>query len=258
MAETIVMIHGMWVNGSYWEHVKTYFEGRGYRCLAPTLRHHDRPPGEPPHPDLGRTSLLDYAADLEAELRRLEAPPILMGHSMGGLLAQLLAARGLARAAVLLTPASPAGIVAIRVSVLRSFLSGMLRWGFWRNPYRQTYGEAVYSMLHLLPAEARRRIYEGMGYESGRAACEIGFWPLDPRRAARVDAAAVNCPLLVTGASQDRITPVPIVRKVASRYGALATYREFPDHAHSLLHEQGWEEVAQACASWLEQVLRPA
>ena len=258
MAETIVMIHGMWVDGSYWEHVKTYFEERGYRCLTPTLRYHDRPPSEPPHPDLGRTSLLDYAADLEAEIRRLEAPPILMGHSMGGLLAQMLAARGLARAAVLLTPASPAGVIAIRVSVLRSFLSGLLRWGFWRKPYRQTYGEAVYGMLHLLPVETQRRIYEGMGYESGRAACEIGFWPLDPRRAARVEPGGVTCPLLVVGAGRDRIILPSVVRKVAKRYEALATYREFPDHAHSLLYEQGWEEVEEACASWLEQVLRPA
>jgi pimeloyl-ACP methyl ester carboxylesterase len=75
---------------------------------------------------LGRTSLLDYAADLESLVRGLDAPPVLLGHSMGGLLALLLAARGLAQAAVLLTPASPAGINALTPAVIRS--RGVLFW----------------------------------------------------------------------------------------------------------------------------------
>jgi pimeloyl-ACP methyl ester carboxylesterase len=72
---------------------------------------------------LGTTSLLDYAADLEKQIRELEEVPILMGHSMGGLLAQIFGSRGLARALVLLTPASPAGILALKPSVIQSFSS---------------------------------------------------------------------------------------------------------------------------------------
>ncbi len=251
MADTIMIIHGMWSSGAYAENFARYFEGRGYRVLTPTLRHHDTAPGAPPHPDLGTTSLLDYAADLEAEMRALPEPPILLGHSMGGLLAQILAARGLAKAAVLLTPASPAGIVAIRISVLRGFLSGMLRWGFWRKPHRQTFGEAVYSMMHLLPPQTQREIYGSCVHESGRAAAEIGFWPLDPHRAAAVDESRVTCPMLVVGAAQDRITPAAVVRKVARKYGHVATYREFAHHAHSVMHEEGWEEIAACCADWM-------
>lgn len=84
MTKTILMIHGMWGSGEYWETYAKHFEKRGYRCVRPTLRFHDMNPEEMPDPRLGTTSLLDYAADLEKEIRALKEVPILMGHSMGG------------------------------------------------------------------------------------------------------------------------------------------------------------------------------
>ncbi|MGC8723623.1 MAG: alpha/beta hydrolase [Acidobacteriota bacterium] len=253
MAETIYMIHGMWGGAYQWENYRSVFEARGYRCVATTLRHHGADPSAPPPPELGTTSLLDYAEDLEREVRALGEPPVLMGHSMGGLLAQMLAARGLGRRLVCLTPASPYGIIALRLSVIRSFWSGMTRLGFWRKPFRQTYGEAVYSMMHLLPEEERRRAYERFVYESGRATFEIGFWPLDLRRASRVRAGEVSVPVLVVAGGQDRITPAPVVRRVARRYGARAAFKLFPGHAHWVLAEPGWEEVAGFVADWLQE-----
>ncbi len=255
MTQSIVMIHGMQGGGWYWEKYKQFFEARGYHCLTPTLRFHDVDPREPPHPRLGTTSLLDYAEDLEKQIRTLDQVPILMGHSMGGLLAQILGSRGLGQALVLLTPASPAGILALRPSVPRCFLSGFKRWGFWRKPMRQTFGEAVYAMMQLLTVEERRQLYDRVVHESGRAACEIGFWFLDRRGASRVDDAKVICPVLVIAGAQDRITPASVVRKVARKYGAVSTYREFANHAHWVVGEPGWEEVAEYVADWLDQVL---
>ena len=89
MTETVLMIHGMWGSGAYWENWANYFEDRGFHCLRANLRHHGGDPAAPPHPELGTTSLLDYAQDLEEEIRRLASPPIIIGHSMGGLLAQI-------------------------------------------------------------------------------------------------------------------------------------------------------------------------
>jgi len=84
MGETIVMIHGMWGGPWCWENYKRFFEEKGYRCITPTLRYHDVDPKDPPPPELGTTGLLDYAEDLEKEIRALDEPPIIMGHSMGG------------------------------------------------------------------------------------------------------------------------------------------------------------------------------
>lgn len=83
MGATIVLIHGMCAGPWVWERFASIFEQRGHRCVAPTLRHHDAPPDQPPAL-LGRTSLLDYAADLERELDRIDEIPVLLGHSMGG------------------------------------------------------------------------------------------------------------------------------------------------------------------------------
>lgn len=252
MTDTVFMIHGMWGGPFYWTNYRGVLESRGWRCIATTLPYHDMNPQAMPDPRLGRAGLLDYVTALEREIETLDEPPILVGHSMGGLLAQMLCARGKARAAVLLAPASPAGIMALTPSVLKSFLPMLLRWGFWRKPMRQPFATAVYSMLHLLPPEEQRVTYAQFVYESGRAAAEIGFWPFDLYRASRVDAAAITCPLLVLVGTEDRITPVQVVRRVARRYGERAEYRELEHHAHWLVDEPGWEAIARDVAEWLE------
>jgi pimeloyl-ACP methyl ester carboxylesterase len=259
MAETIVMIHGMWGSGWYWENFKGFFESKGYRCVIPTLRFHDMDPNAVPDPRLGTTSLLDYAEDLEKLIRELQVRPILMGHSMGGLLAQILGSRGLAKALVLLTPASPRGIIALKPSVIKSFWSGLTTWGFWRKPFRQTFDEAVYSMLNQMPSESWKSIYDQFVYESGRAAFEIGFWLFDSKGAARVDESRVTCPVLVIAGEKDRIVPVSITRKVAEKYKRVSTYKEFSGHSHWVIGEPGWQEIAEYIKEWLHQALsKPA
>lgn len=256
MPETILMIHGMWGGGWCWEKYKDFFERKGYYCLAPTLRFHDVNPDEAPDACLGTTSLLDYVADLEREIERLEVPPIIMGHSMGGLLAQILGSRRLARALVLLAPVAPSGIVSLKPSVIRGFWSGLTRWGFWRKPMRQTFAEAAYSTMHLLPAEEQKELFSRYVYDSGRAACEMGFWFFDPKGAARVDESKISCPVLVIAGAQDRITPASCVRKVAHKYRAVSTYREFPEHAHWVTWEPGWQEIAEYISAWLNQEVK--
>ncbi|MEJ2421786.1 MAG: alpha/beta hydrolase [Acidobacteriota bacterium] len=251
--DILYMVHGMWGGPHHWDNYRTFFEGRGYRCITPVLRHHNVDPKDDPPPELGSTSLLDYAEDLEREVNTLDEPPILMGHSMGGLLVQMLAARGLGKKMGALTPASPGDVVALRWSVIKSFRTGIFRRSFWKRPYRQTFNEACYSMMHLLPPDRQRDEYDKYVYESGRAAFEIGFSLLDRQRASRVDETKIKCPMLIVGAQEDRITPASVVRKVAKKYGDRCEYKEFPGHAHWVLGEPGWEDVAGFVADWLER-----
>lgn len=247
------MIHGMWGGSWYWENYRKFFEANGYRCVAPDLPFHDVYPKSAPDPELGKVSLLKYVEFLEEKIEKLPAEPILMGHSMGGLLAQMLASRGKVKpkALVLLTPASPAGIMAITPSSFRSFLSIQSRWGFWRKPVRQTFGEAVYSMLHLLSPEEQRKTYEKFVYESGRVGWEMGYWFFDCNHTTRIDGSTVTCPTLIIAGALDRITPVSVVDQVYKKYKAVATYRVFKDHAHWVVAEPGWEDVANAVLIWL-------
>jgi pimeloyl-ACP methyl ester carboxylesterase len=245
MRETIFMIHGMFCGEWCWENYKFFFENKGYQCIAPTLRYHGIQPFTEPDAQLGTCSLRDYIRDLEKEIDGMDRMPILMGHSMGGLLAQILGSRKLVKALILLTPASPYGINTINPTVLKSFYTMMTKWGFWRKPFRQTFDEAVYSMLHLFPVEEQEALYNRLVFESGRAASEIGFWHLDLRKASKVDESKIICPVLVVSGAQDRITPVSVVRKVAEKYNEVSTYMEFSNHAHWVIGEPGWEEIAE-------------
>jgi len=248
---TIVMIHGMFVGPWCWDSFKARFEARGYRVVTPTLRYHDIPLSSPPDPRLADTGVLDYAADLEEEIRALPEKPVLIGHSMGGLLAQILASRGLAKAAVLAAPAFPRGISPLSWAGLKSAWMNRGRWGSWNEPLRPTFAGAVYSSFHRLPADQQRRVFERMTYESPKAALEIGFWFFDRHRATEVDETRVTCPVLTIAAGEDRLLPPSIVRKIHKKYEAVSTYVEFPRHSHFLIAEPGWEEVAGFIDGWL-------
>jgi len=252
MNKSIVMIHGMCCGSWVWENYRSYFEQKGYSCYSPTLRYHNMEPSGKPETSLGITSLLDYAQDLEGYVSKFNHKPLIMGHSMGGLLAQILGARELASGLILLTPASPHGINALTFSVLKSFWSILTKWGFWREPFRVSFKTAVYAMMHLLPQESQKAIHEKFVYESGRAAAEIGFWYLDPNGAAKVDDTQVKCPVLVIAGAQDRITPASVVRKVAKKYKTVSTYKEFENHAHWVIGEKGWENIAAYISDWIE------
>lgn len=255
MTDTIFMTHGMWGGGWYWAKFKAFFQARGYRCVAPTLRYHDADPAAQPDPRLGTTSLLDYVRDLEEEIASLGTDPILMGHSMGGLLSAILASRGHGKALVQLNPGPPRGVFALRPSAIRAFWSALTMWGFWRKPFRQTFAEAADSMLQMCPPDQQRDAYARFVYESGRAASEIGFWLFDRGRASEVQEERVRCPVLIVAGVEDRITPTAVTRQIAARYGPHATYREFPDHAHWTVGEPGWEDVATYVAEWLRDAL---
>jgi pimeloyl-ACP methyl ester carboxylesterase len=109
-------------------------------------------------------------------------------------------------------------------------------------------------MLHLLPAEDQKAAYERFVFESGRAAAELGFWLFDFKGASKVDKSTVSCPVLVVSGAEDRITPASVVRKVANKYKAVSTYKEFENHAHWVIGEPGWEEIAEFASDWLNQV----
>ena len=255
MDRTIMMIHGMWGGAWCWEYFKPFFEDKGYHCVTPILRYHDMDPNDEPDFRLGSVSLTDYADDLEKQIRDLGEPVILMGHSMGGLLSQILASRGVAEAAVLLTPAAPYGIMGLTPSVIRSFWSILTVWKFWQKPGRQTFKEASFSTLGVLSADMQEKEFGKFVYESGRVIFEIGLWPMDLKQSSKVDESKVNCPVLIIAGSEDKITPASVVRKVANKYQKVALYREFEQHGHAVLQEPGWEDIAGHTLDWLNKVL---
>ncbi len=250
----MMMIHGMWGRPGVWENFRPYFTQRGFDVHAPALRHHESGSTDSGS-DLGKTSLIDYAGDLEAAVRRLDSPPILVGHSMGGLLAQQLAGRGLARALVLLAPVIPPGLGILRPSMIRIFRRLVFRRRFWARPQRLGQKQAAYGLFQrLAPAERDRQI-AAMSYESGRVLFELALSAMDHRHAALIDLEQIRCPVLIVAGARDRIVPLNDLRRLAARYGPRARYIELPEHGHWLMGEPGWPAIADVCMRWLDEIL---
>lgn len=252
MKKTVFMIHGMASGQWAWDNYRRVLETAGYTCIAVTLPYHNTDPSAAADPKLGTASLLDYAAAVEQQIRALPEKPIIIGHSMGGLIAQMLASRDLAQAAILITPAPPAGILALTPSVLKTFAPIIGRWNFWKKSFRFPQHTAQYAILNRLSPAQQAAEYASFVPESGRAAFEIGYWIIDRKHATRVNAKKVTCPILVIGATEDRITPVSVVKQVAKKYST-ATYRQYDQHAHMIMIEDGWRSVADDVVAWLAQ-----
>ena len=252
MARNVVFIHGIFGNGNrgYWENYRSLFESAGYVCHTPTLPGHDVSPADPVDPLLGKLGLKDYVQSLEALIETLPERPILVGHSLGGLLAQILASRGLVSAAVLITPAPPAGIVDFSFSQIKCSLPTFMTWRFWEKPFRFNFETHVYGAMNRMPPDSHRQLFEELVHESGKVLMEISLWPFFIDRPSAVDEKTVTCPILVIGAGKDRLVPISTARKVARKYGQ-SNYREYVNHAHWIIGEPGWEHVAKEIIEWV-------
>lgn len=208
------------------------------------------PPDAPPVA-LGETSLLDYVADLEKMILALPEKPVVIGHSMGGLLALLLCAKGLARAGVLLTPAPPSDILAIRPSNLMAFARIQARWGWWRKPHRANLGEALSYTFNTADRATGAKEHSAFVHESGRALLEIALPWFDRAKAAKVDPRCVTVPLLFVAAEKDRLVPPDVVRRTAKQFAHVSDYAEFDGQGHWVLGQPGWERVADHAEAWL-------
>jgi pimeloyl-ACP methyl ester carboxylesterase len=248
----VVMIHGAFCGGWAFENWRPDFEARGFEVHTPTLRHHDC--GAQPPAALGKTGLRDYADDVEELLDALGEPAILVGHSMGGLIAQMLAARGRAKALVLLAPSAPWGMMPSTPFEVASAQALYLAGDFWRKAIDPEPWLASTHALDRLEPQMHDRVLARMVPESGLAAFEIFHWFFDLTHAAKVDARAVTCPILCFSGSADRINPPATVRRIAGRYQGRAQYRELEGFSHWPMAEPGWQKVLAHALFWLERI----
>jgi pimeloyl-ACP methyl ester carboxylesterase len=247
---TIVMVHGAFCGGWAFERFRTPFEAAGFEVLAPDLRGHGE--GEPSGAVVG-VSMTDYAADIARLCAEQAEPPVLLGHSMGGLVAQLAARKAEIRALVLLAPSPPWGVAgssleeaatAFGVQMIGPFSSGAL------PPDRGLM--RAYS-LDRMPKSEQEAAVARLRPESAMAVRETLNWWLDPFMTTSVGAGAITAPSLVLSGQGDVVHSSATAKATAERIGA--AFQVMPGMSHWLVGEPGWEDVAETALGWLSEAV---
>ncbi|MBB4838576.1 pimeloyl-ACP methyl ester carboxylesterase [Sphingomonas kyeonggiensis] len=252
MAPTVMLIHGAWLTPSSWDRFRQRFEAAGVSVVAPPWPYLDRPVDElrrAPDPRLGKLGLRQITDHYATLIEAMPHPPILMGHSFGGLIVQLLADRGLGAAAVAIDPTPPFGVPAHPLAVWTS-LCVFTAFNGWNRALRMSEREFASGFAQTLPAAEKPYAWEKFivptpGRVFFQAVLGIGArvrWD-NPDRP----------PLMLIAGAKDRTVPAPMVRanyRKHLRSPVDTVFHEFPGRSHWLCNEDGWEEVADRALSW--------
>jgi pimeloyl-ACP methyl ester carboxylesterase len=242
----VIFAHGAFCGGWAFERFREPFEALGLSCHAPDMRGHAA--GSPRHATAG-LSMGDYAADLAKLVAGQAEPPILIGHSLGGLVAQMAAARSPVRALVLLAPSPPWGVPGGSLGEAISAVSLYALGPFWMQAIEPDYGSARGYSLDRLTSPERHAVFNRMAPESGRALWETLNWWLDPMTTTSVQPSAIRAPVLAISGERDAIHPPSTVSQVSERLGG--DFRMMKDMSHWLVAEPGWDVTAKTCLDWL-------
>jgi len=214
----VVLIHGNWSRGEQLAGVRAAFEQRGFTAHTPTLRHHQLPIDDGAM-KIASLSLRDYTDDLVGLVNSLDSPPLLVGHSMGGLLAQLVAARTHHMGLVAACPAPAAGINASTPANRRMALPFFFRLRPWAKPVPPPeYDRCREWIANTQTEETAREIHDGLVCESGRVQWELLLAVLRLSKSTVVDYSAITTPVLAIWGECDHIVPAGAVRQAATRY----------------------------------------
>jgi pimeloyl-ACP methyl ester carboxylesterase len=254
MSKTIMFVHGAWVTPACWTSFKSFFEAKGYTCLAPAWPYLDAPVAtlkehiDPKFADVTIKDLVDHFA---RKIQALPEPPILIGHSFGGLIVQLLLDRGLGQAGIAIDAGPPKGVMPSWTAI-KSALPVLLSWQGWTKLHTMSLRDFGATFANGLPADDMQKAYDAQIVQaSGRiyfqAALGIGN-SLDfanPRRA----------PLLLIAGADDRTSTPSMVQAMYRRHKKSprpVAKLEFPGRSHWLIAAPGWEEVAGGIYAWLQ------
>ncbi|HLY78409.1 MAG TPA: alpha/beta hydrolase [Caulobacteraceae bacterium] len=245
----ILMVHGGFSGGWSFDAFAAPFGDAGHKVIAPDLPGHA--PDAPREATLG-LSMTDYAEAVVRHAAALAAPPILIGHSMGGLVSLLAAAKTPVAGVILLAPSAPWGVGGSSMEEAVSAVSLYALGAYWAQAIEPDYPSFRRYGVDRLEQAEQRAIFERMRPESGRALFETLNWWLDPFMTTMVRPEAIAAPILAIAGGRDAIHPPPTVRETARRVGA--QLQVMPQMSHWLIGEPGWRDVADLCVGWIADV----
>lgn len=241
MPAPVIMVHGAFCAGWTFDSFRQPFEAAGHTVMTPDLL------GREDQGAVAGRSMTDFAKQIAALCADCDEPPILIGHSMGGLVAQMAAARAKVSRLILLAPSPPWGVSGASLEEAVSAVSLYALGPYWLQAVDPDYGVVERFSLDRMDKAQRKALYARMTPESGRALWETLNWWLDPFMT--TSAAPVGAPTLAIAGGRDVIHPTATVRQTAARLNG--TFEVFPEMSHWLPGEPGWEAVAECCLAFI-------
>ena len=256
----VVLIHGLWLLPSSWANWVDFFEQAGYAPLTPDW------PDDPesieaaraePEVLAGKTlkQVADHTTDV---IKALDRKPVIMGHSTGGLLAQMLAGRGLSAATVAIDPGVFRGVLPLPASTLKSAGPYLINPRTRGRALTLTFDQFKYSWANQLDEEEARELYDRYHVAaSGISLVQMGNANLNPRTQAKVDTKNPDRgPLLIIEGEKDHTVPWAIANaayKRQKRNPGVTEIVKIPNRGHALTIDHGWREVAQTALDFVQR-----
>jgi pimeloyl-ACP methyl ester carboxylesterase len=261
----VVLIHGQFMTPLSWDRFEWRLRELGYSVQAPGWPGHEGEIEEvrKAAPEaLAGLGLADIIGRYETYLRDLEEQPVLVGHSFGGLVVQVLLDRGLGAAGVAIDPAPPKGVHKITLAEFKSNFPVLGNLGNRHKVVGLTFEQYRYAFANTLSEEEARDIYEKYAVpDTGRTVFQAALADFISDAPSAVDYHNdARKPLLMITGSEDHIVPAAVTRSNFRKYrgsSAVTDFKEFPGRSHLIYVEPGWEEVVDYIDSWLKRTLKP-
>ncbi|HEX3612593.1 MAG TPA: alpha/beta hydrolase [Sporichthyaceae bacterium] len=248
----VLFVHGLWLLASSWDRWRSVFEDAGYTTLAAEW------PDDPDtvqaanqHPEVFAHKTVGQIADhVEDVIHKLDKPPAVIGHSFGGLLAQILAGRGLVKATVAIDPAPFRGVLPLPISALKSASVVIGNPANHGRAVPLTYEQFRFGFANAVSEEEAHELYAAFAVPgSGVPLFQAATANLNPWTQAKVDTKhADRGPLLILSGDKDNTVPWAIANasyKKQARNRSVTEIVEMPNRGHSLVIDHGWPEVAE-------------
>jgi pimeloyl-ACP methyl ester carboxylesterase len=259
-SQPVVFVHGLWLLPSSWDRWAKLFEEAGFAALMPGWPDDPETVAEAKaHPEVFAEKTIGQVADhFETIIRGLDKQPVVIGHSFGGLLAQILAGRGLSAATVAIDPAPFRGVLPLPLSALKS------AWPVLHNPANRsravplTYDQFRFGFANAVSEAEARQLYESFAVPaSGAPLFQAATANLNPWTEARVDTEnPARGPLLIVSGEKDNTVPWSIANasfKQQKGNPAVTEIVEMPNRGHALTIDSGWREVAETALAFVKR-----
>ena len=252
-SKTVVFITGAFVHHSCWDAWRTYFESKGYKTIAPPWPHKDAAAetlrNSHPNPAIASNRLAALTDYYGNKVEQLPGKPILIGHSIGGLIVQLLLQRGLGFSGVAIHSVPPQGIMTFKFSFLKA---GWGPLGFFtpvKKTFLMSFRQWQYAFTNGMDSDAQKKGYYDFAIPESKLMVRDTI-----TKAAKIHFDTARAPLLLTSGSDDHTIPASLNYANYLKYKnspSITEYKEFRGRNHFVLGQPTWKEDADYILEWL-------